>query len=39
MIAATDHFYAGKEDVLARTIDAWLRETLRWCGIGIVELA
>ncbi len=29
MIAATDHFYAGKEDELARTIDAWLAEVLR----------
>ncbi len=28
-IAGTDHFYAGKEDELARTIDAWLGEVLR----------
>ena len=29
MIAGTDHFYAGKEDELARTIDAWLAGVLR----------
>jgi alpha/beta superfamily hydrolase len=28
-IAGTDHFYAGKEDELARTIDAWLAGVLR----------
>jgi alpha/beta superfamily hydrolase len=28
MIAATDHFYAGKEDELARTISGWLGEVL-----------
>jgi alpha/beta superfamily hydrolase len=28
-IQGTDHFYAGKEDELARTIDAWLGEVLR----------
>ena len=29
MIAGADHFYAGKEGELARTIDAWLAEVLR----------
>ena len=29
MIAGTDHFYAGKEDELARTISGWLGEVLR----------
>jgi alpha/beta superfamily hydrolase len=29
MIAATDHFYAGKEQELARTISDWLGEVLR----------
>ena len=29
MIPAADHFYAGREDELARTIDAWLSEELR----------
>lgn len=29
MIAGADHFYAGKADELARTIDAWLGEVLR----------
>jgi alpha/beta superfamily hydrolase len=29
MIGAADHFYAGKEDELARTIAAWLEEALR----------
>ena len=29
MIAASDHFHAGKEDELARTIAAWLAEVLR----------
>jgi alpha/beta superfamily hydrolase len=29
MIAAADHFYAGREAELARTVDAWLGEVLR----------
>jgi alpha/beta superfamily hydrolase len=29
MIAGADHFYAGREDELARTIDAWLPGALR----------
>jgi alpha/beta superfamily hydrolase len=29
MIAGADHFYAGREDELARAIDAWLGEVLR----------
>ena len=29
MIAAADHFYAGKEEELARAIDSWLGATLR----------
>jgi alpha/beta superfamily hydrolase len=29
MIPAADHFYAGREDELARTLDAWLGEVLR----------
>jgi alpha/beta superfamily hydrolase len=29
MIAAADHFHAGKEDELARTIAEWLGEVLR----------
>jgi len=29
MIAATDHFYAGREDELARTVAGWLAEVLR----------
>lgn len=29
MIAGADHFYAGREDELARTIDGWLAEVLR----------
>jgi alpha/beta superfamily hydrolase len=29
MIGGADHFYAGKEAELARTIDAWLGEVLR----------
>jgi triacylglycerol esterase/lipase EstA (alpha/beta hydrolase family) len=29
MIAGADHFYAGKEDELARTISGWLAEVLR----------
>ena len=29
MIPAADHFYAGREDELARTIDAWLSVVLR----------
>ena len=28
-IAGADHFYAGKTDELARTVDAWLGEVLR----------
>ncbi|MBK6982944.1 MAG: DUF3530 family protein [Betaproteobacteria bacterium] len=29
MIAGADHFYAGKEEELSRTLDAWLSEVLR----------
>lgn len=29
MIPGADHFYAGREDELARAIDAWLSEALR----------
>jgi alpha/beta superfamily hydrolase len=29
MIAGADHFYAGKEDELARTVSGWLAEVLR----------
>ena len=29
MIAGADHFYAGREDELARTIDGWLVGVLR----------
>jgi alpha/beta superfamily hydrolase len=29
MIAGADHFYAGKEDELARAIDRWLDEVVR----------
>jgi alpha/beta superfamily hydrolase len=29
MIAGADHFYAGREEELARAIDAWLGEVLR----------
>jgi alpha/beta superfamily hydrolase len=29
MIAGADHFYAGREDELARTLDDWLGEVLR----------
>jgi len=29
MIPAADHFYAGREDELARVLDAWLGEVLR----------
>jgi alpha/beta superfamily hydrolase len=29
MIAGADHFYAGREDELARTISGWLAEVLR----------
>jgi alpha/beta superfamily hydrolase len=29
MIAGADHFYAGREDELARAVAAWLAEVLR----------